>query len=129
MFKQAFRLAFITLIWKQYKASIVSTLILFTYLYLVGSIHADYLQHASLQNDGATTGTSFVIKWLALAAGVVIYGLFHFFNAKKTAPKSKRKKPQPTDNKAEPGDDPFHEIRERKKLRGPGDFLIKNDKK
>jgi len=134
MFKQAFRLAFVALIWKQYKVSIVSTLILFAYLYLVGSVHADYLKHASLQNDGSATGMSFIIKWLALGAGVIIYALFHFLSAKRsTRQTTETKKDIAKQHSAEHGEisenDPFREIRERETLRGPGDFLINEDKK
>ena len=125
MFKQVFRLAFVTLIWKQYKAVIISTAILFAYLYLVGSVHSDYLLHASLQNNGSASGLSFIIKWLALAFGVVCYGVFHIFRSKPRALSSKSKAKQQIGSASQ--DDPFDEIRKRKKLRGPGDFFIEDE--
>lgn len=125
MFKQMFRLAFVTLIWKQYKAAIISTVILFAYLYLVGSIHSDYLLHTSLQNDGSTSGTSFIVKWLALTSGVVCYGLFHFFRTKQKAASKESNTAKHVGTLSQ--DDPFQEIRKRKTLRGPGDFFIQDE--
>lgn len=128
MFKQAFRIAFIALIWKQYKTSLVSTAILLVYLYLVGSIHADYLTHASLQNEGTVGITSFVLKWLALALGVTVYAVFHLIRTKqKTTRSNKHERTAERDDTIKSTNDPFNEIRKRKKLRGPADFLI-NDK-
>lgn len=130
MFKQAFRVAFVALIWKQYKAVIVSTLLLFLYLYLVSWIHADYVASAQLQGETKGLGESFIIKWIALAGGVSAYALFHFlYHRVKQLRKEhvqavtmpKVKKPAKT-TPAHLKEDPFAEIRERKKLRGRKEF-------
>jgi len=131
IFKQVFRIAFVTLIWKQYKSVIISTLLLFGYLFIVSSVHADYLTHSELQNDTSGSGLSFLYKWLAFASGILAYFLFHYFrgrSAKQTtksvnvATKSKNGSTPTTDE-----NDPFANIRERKKLRSRADFLEGKD--
>ena len=116
MLKQVFRTAFVVLIWKQYKTAIISTALLFFYLYLVGSIHADYLIHARLQTPPSLLGMSFVIKWLALTAGVLLYAVFHFIRWRRSV------LTVPQDTHATEENDPFAQIRQRKTLRGPEDF-------
>lgn len=127
IFKQVFRIAFVALIWKQYKAVIISTLLLFGYLFLVGSIHADFLTHTELQKDTSGSGLSFLYKWLAFAVGVGIYFLFHYLRGRKSnkANKSGRIVKGKEDGLPTEGDkdDPFAAIRERKELRSRADFL------
>lgn len=131
-FKQAFRLAFVTLIWKQYKGIIVSTILLFLFLYLVGSIHADYLANAKLNGDTSGVGVSFIYKWLSLATGVSGYFAYHYWRSKKGRSKKQReqnrqqKLVQELDQLSE-RDDPFSNIRARKKLRSRADFIIDKD--
>jgi len=128
IFKQVFRLAFITLIWKQYKAVIISTLLLFLYLFLVSNIHSDFLTHTELQNDTSGSGLSFVYKWLAFALGVTAYFLFHFVRGKKTKSKSTKVPFKGTEAAPElDEDDPFANIRERKELRSRADFIEGKD--
>jgi len=125
MFKQVFRIAFVTLVWKQYKHIIVSTLVLFGFLFLVGNIHADFLKHAELQGAKTGLGISFVYKWLALAIGVVCYFAYHYLRTRQTNKKTNVKASQPSQETNI--DDPFSNIRTRKKLRGRADFLTDKD--
>ena len=135
VFKQVFRIAFIALIWKQYKAWIVSTVLLFTSLYLIGQVHADFLQHWKIQDDNSHTGQSFIIKWLAYIVTISLYCLFHFFRPKKSSASDKKKdKAQQKKLKTElenlPSDaDPFSSIRKRKKLRSRSDFILERSQK
>lgn len=122
MFKQIFRVAFVTLIWKQYKHIIVSTLALFAFLFLVGNVHTDFLTHAKLQETKTGLGISFLYKWLAFALGVALYFAFHYYRTRQTNKKPK-KKDTPQTNQASDEQDPFTNIRERKKLRSRADFL------
>lgn len=133
MFKQAFRVAFITLIWKQYKSVIVSTAILFTYLLLVSWLHSDYIASAQLEKQTTGLSKSFAIKWIAFAGGIGLYFLYHGIRRQmsKSRPKDKAVlMPRVADpnatknivNDAELATDPFAHIRTRKKLRGRKDF-------
>lgn len=129
IFKQAFRFAFVALIWKQYKQVIVSTLLLFFFLFLVGNIHSDFLEHAKIQKTGISTASSFIYKWLAYAAGVLIYFAYHYFRgSNKRKQKSIKEKLADPVPEAGDDDDPFAEIRTRKTLRGRADFLMEDKK-
>ena len=126
MFKQVFRVAFVTLIWKQYKHIIVSTIILFAFLFLVGNLHADFLKHAELQGNKTGLGLSFVYKWLAFALGVGLYFTYHYLRTNRTSKKSPKGKIA-THKAMDQGvddEDPFSNIRAKKKLRSRADFLI-----
>lgn len=128
MFKQVFRLTFITFVWKQYKRVIVSTFLLFAYLWLVGKIHGDFLDYARLEQN-SDVGTSFLIKWAALVFGALLYLFYHF---------TRRRKPASSDDgsarkniaamNVDDADDPFAEIRKRKKLRSRAEMLIEKEK-
>ena len=137
IFKQIFRVAFIALIWKQYKALIVSTVLLVTYLLLVGSIHDDYLTHSQLQKDpsgsgasnGMSSGMSFVYKWAAYSLGVLLYFGFHAIRQPSSPQENLPERARQANKDAKHDlDDPFAAIREREKLRSRADF-IEQDKK
>ena len=127
IFKQAFRVAFIALIWKQYKASIVSTLLLIAFLFVVSNIHADYLAAVGAENADRL---SFVYKWLAYSFAILIYIAFHLVRGRiKPTDVSDREKIQQSKELENTGDDPFAAIRERQTLRSRADFLMDKDDK
>lgn len=129
VFKQIFRVAFIALIWKQYKSLIISSVLLIAYLLLVGSVHDDYLTHAKLQKDSASTGISFIYKWLAYGLGILIYFAFHFFNGLRTSKEDLNEKAVQANKDAKNDDsDPFAAIREMDKLRSRADFIEQQKK-
>lgn len=124
IFKQAFRVAFVALIWKQYKAAIMSTALLIMYLLLVKNIHADILltkTQSAIQTD---IGMSIALKWLAYTLGVLIYIGFHALRGGKRNNKTLKEKAKEANIEAVTDeDDPFAAIRERKVLRSRADFL------
>lgn len=128
IFKQVFRVAFVALIWKQYKAAIISTALLVVYLLLVKNIHADILL-AKTQSAAATNiGLSIAYKWLAYAVGVASYLGFHIFRSIKPSPQTlKDKAKQANITALDDSDDPFSAIREREHLRSRADFLDGQD--
>lgn len=119
MFKQVFRLTFITFVWKQYKRVIVSTVLLFAYLWLVGKVHTDFLDYARAEQN-TDIGLSFLVKWAALAVGTLIYLAYNLVGRKR---KPVHKKQQVT-TVPDDASDPFAEIRLRKKLRSRAEMLI-----
>lgn len=123
MFKQITRFAVVALVWKQYKRAIVSTVLLFAFLYMVGTLHEDYLAYAKL-NASAAVGLSFAIKWGAMLMGVMLFLLYHFYLRRSKPPK----KP-PTAPPLNSADDPFAAIRQRKKLRSKADMLVEHPPK
>lgn len=141
MFKQIFRITFVTLFWKQYKSVIVSTALLFAFLWLVGNVHQDYLVYAAEQNDEGLVGRSFLYKWLALVSGVLLYLGYHWLRStssktvKEVQPKngyftkgnsSNGKNHLLPDN--DQGDDPFAELRNKDKLRSRAEILVDKQK-
>ncbi|MEM7360895.1 MAG: hypothetical protein AAF431_17525 [Pseudomonadota bacterium] len=142
MFKQIFRLTFITLVWKQYKHVIVSTVILFAYLWLVGSVHADYLSYAEMQEDDSLAGASFLMKWAAFIVGVVVYIGFHWLRGRKEKKSEAKSGPvfSPKSGKIDSFNsvkskdgqveeiDPFAEIRAREKLRTRAEIMMEKNK-
>jgi hypothetical protein len=129
VFKQIFRVAFIALIWKQYKALIVSTALIIAYLLLVGSIHDDYLRLSQLQKDTSESGMSFIYKWAAYSLGVVLYFGFHAIRRPDSEKENLSERARQANKEAiHDLDDPFTAIRERKTLRSRADFLEQNKK-
>lgn len=126
IFKQAFRVAFVALIWKQYKAGIISTLLLLAYLFIVSNVHQDYL--AAVGSDEINRLT-FIYKWAAYAAGIVTFILFHLLRG-RLSPREPSTKEKIAEAKelTDTSEDPFASIRERKKLRSQADFLIDDEK-
>lgn len=127
IFKQAFRWAFITLIWKQYKFSIISTFLLIVFLLIVSNIHQDYLTAIGPENIDRL---SFVYKWMAYVIGVLAYVFSHvIFAWLKPSKKAKKVKIESLKKLNNTDKDPFADIRSRKKLRSRSDFLIDENHK
>jgi len=130
IFKQVFRIAFITVIWKQYKAWIVSTTLLLLSFYLIGQIHSDLLQYWELQKDNDKTASSIIYKWLAYLVSVFVYCFYHYFRPKKPNAnsrkfdKKKRKQLEQELVNLPEDEDPFRDIRNRDKLRTQSDFIL-----
>ena len=143
MFKQIFRITFVTLVWKQYKSVIVSTLLLFAFLWLVGNVHEDYLVYAADQNDEGLVGRSFLYKWIALVSGVLLYLSYHWLRSgsSKTIkePQSKnayfskgnsgKAKINSFPENEQSDDDPFAELRKKDKLRSRAEILVDKEKR
>ena len=124
VFKQIFRVAFVALIWKQYKGFIISTVLLIAYLFLVGSVHQDYLTHSQLQDDTSSSGLSFIYKWAAYTLGILVYFGFHALKKARTAPEDLSVKARQANKEAKNNlDDPFAAIREKKTLKSRADFI------
>ncbi len=127
MFKQVFRLTFITFIWKKYKRLIVSTLLLIAYLWIIGFAHSEYLSYAELQNQQEHVGSSFFIKWIAMLVGVVAYFLFYFFFTGKKHHKQNSDTTMMASKKDDESD-PFDAIRKKDKLRSKAEMIIDKHK-
>ncbi|MBX2846945.1 MAG: hypothetical protein KTR16_01395 [Acidiferrobacterales bacterium] len=128
MFKQVFRLTFVTFIWKQYKRIIVSTVLLFAFLWFVGFAHSEYLDYATRENVD-NVGVSFFIKWIALILGVAIYFLYHYLMpSRKDLKKKKSKDAIEIKAPADGEPDPFDQFRNKEKLRTRAEILIDREK-
>jgi hypothetical protein len=141
MIKNIFRLTVIGYVWKRYKILIVSTLVLFVYFWMVGLLHSDFVEFASLNEDKQYLGASFLFKWLALALGLVVYLVVNSRYGRKPAEginnkptdslggqfktgKNKQFQVDANSNTNSDGTDPFEQIRKRDRLRSRADFII-----
>lgn len=137
MINNLFRITFVTFIWSRYKATIISTILLFLFFFLIGQVHQDYVSYAELNKDTANIGLSFVAKWCAFIGGSAFYiwlnVRFLAANKKqseKADPKLRKleraiKKPKKQDQTQDvKSDDPFDAIRKKDKLKSEADFII-----
>jgi hypothetical protein len=129
MIKNLFRLTALGIIWSRYKVIIVSTALLFFYFWLVGSLHDDFVAFIELEDDKTHLAASFLIKWLAFFAGLVIYLAVNTRMGRKPKgssadleTRSAKSDSKPDQQKTEA--DPFAEVRARKKLRSAADFVV-----
>ena len=133
MIKNLLRITFVGFIWNRYGTMILSALVLFAYFWIVGKIHGDYLSYAQLHSQTGFVGVSFVVKWLAFLAGVIVYWLFNSVVRKRLIRKGQERElpasrpvtsAQPEALRENAEDDPFEEIRNREALRSKGDLLL-----
>ena len=129
MFKQIFRLTFITFIWKQYKRTIVSTFSLLVFLWLINFAHREYLSFAEHQSDASYISLSFFIKWILLVAAVIIYLCYSLYSPKNIHSLDKNKVDKKsaelsTLSTLSNADDPFAQIRQKKNLRSRADIML-----
>ena len=125
MFKQIFRLTFLTFIWKQYKRVIVSTVLLLLFLWLVNFAHSEYLSFAEFQSEQSNVGLSFFIKWFALIVGFFVYLTYLFWQPKK---KKITNKNVNADAQIDAGeDDPFASIRDKGQLRSRAEIMLEKN--
>ncbi len=140
MIKNLVRFTVIAYVWRRYKTIIISTVTLFAYFWLVNLIHSDFIELSQLKNDSTYLGTSYAIKWLALLTGVSIYLSANSWIGKQSKSNQNtdtllnmKHSSQPNRNPEEnnrilDNQDPFSEIRKKKKLRSNADFIIENNK-
>ena len=141
MINNFLRLTLITYIWRKYKILIISTLLLLSYFWVVGKLHDDFIALSQLKKETQNLGLSFLLKWLAFLIGVIIY-VFTNTWLKKPHTRDGRNffKSNPSNHQSnssgsgkallrQPSQDPFSLIRQRKKLRSEGDFIIEKSAK
>jgi hypothetical protein len=111
-----------TFIWKKYRRIIVSTVLLFTFFWLVNFAHTEFLSFSQLQEQQTDVSMSFFIKWLCLTIGFIIYWIFISWKSKKIV---KEIHNIHDNNEA----DPFAVIRNKDKLRTRSEIMIEKNTK
>jgi len=71
------KLSVFSYLWRQYKKTIILLPLLLVFFWVVTIAHADYLAYIELQGDKQWIGASFIVKWLVLALGVVVFVMLH----------------------------------------------------
>ncbi|MGB2465446.1 MAG: hypothetical protein ACPH96_02170 [Porticoccaceae bacterium] len=124
MIKNLFRLTVLSYVWTRYKFVITSTLLLFAYFWLVGEVHKDFVEFIGLNNDTEHLGVSFLVKWLALMLGVLVYFALNRRRRGSSATDSRLTQTAP-----ETSEDPFEAIRKKDKLKSAADFVVERKKR
>jgi len=122
MFKQIFRLTFVTFIWKQYKRTIVSTFSLLVFLWLINFAHREYLSFAEHQSSASYIGVSFFIKWFLLVTAVIIFICYSLYSPKNKNNSNNNKANKLSEFSSD--DDPFAQIRQKKNLRSRAEVTL-----
>ena len=140
MLKNILRITLIGYIWSRYKTAVISTTGLIVYFWLVGKIHEDYVNYGQLSENTGYIGVSFVVKWLAILAGIAAYIALNVFRfnkagiAKKGETNSSNSHSDFKTDKSESSNrirenDPFESIRTKDKLKSKADFIIEKSNK
>ena len=124
MIKNLFRLTVLSYVWTRYKFLISSTLLLFAYFWLVGEVHEDFVEFIGLNNDTQHLGVSFLVKWLALILGALLYIALNSRRRGSTASTRKSTGAEPKTS-----EDPFESIRKKDKLKSAADFVVERKKR
>lgn len=137
MLQQMVRLTIAATIWKKYKSSILGLLLLIGFWLLLNFVHQDYLAYAQLdaQANQSAIAYSYIGKWLLIVISAL--GFIWFVRTptdvksnstlSNVLDKNRRNGSQTAKLNAEQGssdDDPFANIRRRKKLRSEADFVL-----
>jgi|GEM_PF-738088 len=146
MIKQALRLAIMAGVWKRYKATIVSILLLLTFLLMLSIVHGEFLDYSQSIGSKRSVGLSFIVKWLLGCSGLGVFFLYHFYwrswsDKKSAKPEKNRVQSETKKDKvaaalkanaaaeAEPAaPDPFQSLRDKPSLRSRGDIALEQSK-
>ena len=123
MFRFLAKSALATVLFKRYRRTIVSTLLLFACYFFISMIHGDYVSYATSADDRHYLWLSFLLKWVLLISITLVY---YFYNVRAlgTSPKPPAKAAQ-QQVQASDAADPFDSIRTKDTLQSRGDVLLK----
>lgn len=142
MFNQIVKWTIIVGLWRKYKSHVVASAALLFSLVLINYIHLDYVEY-SVATSSDDLGFSYLLKWSAFILVTAFY-VAHIkrvnIAAKYDSKLHKMMKEQSSSKHSEVPEykdaqdletkvnDPFANIRTKKKLRSEADFLIGKDK-
>jgi hypothetical protein len=96
---------------------------------LVHIVHGEYLGYVELSGDRSLLVWSYVFKWIALLAAVLVYLFFVLFGSRRSSPRSAKGAgsgaPDPLANG--PADDGFDFLRHKKELKSRADVVISEE--
>lgn len=138
MFKQVIKYTLLAVIWRRYRSMIVATLGLFFYFWLVGKLHQDFLAaYAQVNAADAPLAVSFLVKWLLLGTGLVVWLVYLWFWRRPraqaeiaTLEAAKRRNPRELKRETSPApaspevERRFEQLRGKQTLRSKSDLVI-----
>lgn len=132
MFRFLTKTLFVTAIWKHYKHTIITSMVLLIAYFVISAVHDDYVLYAVNANDKKNLSLSYFIKWGALITITVAYFLYNNrLLSKKLLKRTKKPffgendvKPFSQGNEKITKEDPFSSIREKPTLKSKGDIAL-----
>ena len=125
MWKSLFKLLVTSVIWTRYRGIILMSLFLLIFIFMVTLIHTDYMHYVERAGQKDYIGISFLVKWGLIIGSVIAYGLYLKWllrvKPSKSVNRNQEQKPEEQQN------DPFAQLRKKKKLRSQAEIMI--DKK
>lgn len=133
MFRFLAKSALLAVIWKRYRRTIISTLILFASYFLIALFHGDYVDYAVNSGNTNFLWRSYLFKWVSLFGVTLVY---YFYNTRVLTKRGTEDLPPPTTGKNRQRQvkedtsqvvdeaDPFAEIRHKERLKSRGDTAL-----
>lgn len=136
MWNNLLKLSLVSYIWRRYKKTVILLPALLLYFWVVGLAHDDYLAYAQLQQDKQWVGASFMVKWLLLIGGVVLFVFAHLSDKSGKEvppdidPDMLEKAPMAAKEELFTPDinDSFDRIREKQSLSSKADVILQSKK-
>jgi len=131
MWKSLLKLSVVSYVWKRYKRTLVAFPLLLVYFWGVGLVHEDFISYVSLEGDNQGVGWSFLIKWLLILVGIVVFIAIHLAG---DPDENKHEKESFTHSQANTKNtreefDAFSNIRNKGKLRSKADVILEKGNK
>ncbi len=120
MLKPFIKYTLMVVMWKRYRRTILATVLLFAYLWLIGKVHNDFILYTEVNNSENHIGFSFLIKWFAYIIGVLVYIAYLFFCSDTT----QKVKEINTEERQAPDDGAFEKVRSKQILMSRADHII-----
>lgn len=146
MWNNLLKITLVSYIWKRYRRTLIALPLLLLYFWFVNLVHHDIIAYATLNDDTAWLGWSFLLKWLFILLGVTFFVFVHisakpvdedllnpsFKKSLKESLKEKFRTEKITESEAfisSDVEDIFERIRNKKSLRSKADVVLEKNKK
>jgi uncharacterized protein involved in cysteine biosynthesis len=137
MWNNLLKLTVVSYVWKRHKKTLIALPILLIYFWIVNLIHHDVIAFATLKESTQWLGWSFLIKWIFILLGVLVFIYIHISSTANPADslsstpenKVKRSKKSQHSDSDSPEKDPFQNIRQKTKLRTKAEIILEEKDK
>lgn len=122
MWKSLFKLLVTSVVWTRYRSVILISLFLLIFIFMVTLIHTDYMHYVERAGQKDYIGVSFLVKWGLIIGSVIAYGLYlkWLLRVKPSKP-SKHNQEEKREGQE---NDPFAQLRDKKKLRSQAEIVM-----
>lgn len=125
MWNSLLKLSVVSYVWKRYRRTLIGFPLLLLYFWGVGLIHEDFIAYITLDGGKQGVAWSFIVKWLLILAGIVVFILLHLNGVVTSAHSTDNVEPPSVDDVEQ---DAFSRIRKKDKLRSKADVILARKK-